>query len=99
MPGPKPSFEPGCQQGAGLYLGVMMNSWEIIKEELTKKSRPGTMGRNIEMNQCAELYVRLMPNLADREAATESMNKDDECRAALLARSGIDELRKAGVLR
>ena len=75
-----------------------MNSWEIIKQELTKKSRPGTMGRNIEMNQCAELFVRLMHNLTDSEAATESMNKDDECRDGLLARRGIEELREAGVL-
>ena len=75
-----------------------MNSWEIIKQELTKKSRPGTLGRNIDMNQCAELYVRLMHNLTDREAATESMNKDDECRDGLLARRGIKELREAGVL-
>ena len=56
------------------------------------------MGRNIEMNQCAELFVRLMHNLTDREAATESMNKDDECRDGLLARRGIEELREAGVL-
>jgi len=76
-----------------------MNSWEIIKAELTRKSQPGTMGRNIEMNQCAELYVRLMHNLTDQEAATESMNKDDECREGLLARRDIEELRKAGVLR
>lgn len=76
-----------------------VTSWEIIKEELTSKSRPGTIGRNIEMNQCAELYVRLMHNLTDREAATESMNKDDECREAILARPGIQELREAGVVR
>lgn len=76
-----------------------MNSWEIIKAELTKKSRPKTMGRNIEMNQCGDLFVRLMHNLNDREAATESMNKDDECRAAILSRRGIEEIREAGVLR
>lgn len=75
-----------------------MNSWEIIKAELTKKSRPGTMGRNIDMNQCAELYVKIMHNLTDEKAATESMNKDGECREGILARNGIEELRKAGVL-
>jgi hypothetical protein len=75
------------------------NSWEIIKEELTKKSTPGTMGRHIDINTCAELYVRLMHNLNDQAAASESMNKDDECRQGILARKGIEELRKSGVLR
>lgn len=75
-----------------------MNSWEIIKSELTKTSKPGTMGRNIEVNQCAELFIKLMWNLNDREAATESMNKDEECREALVSRSGIEELRKTGII-
>lgn len=76
-----------------------MNSWEIIKSEMTKDSRPGTMGRNIDMNRCSELFVAIMHKLTDREVSVESMNKDDECRAGLMARGGIKELRDAGVLR
>ena len=75
-----------------------MNSWEIIKSELTKKSRPKTVGRNIDMVQCAELYVKLMHKLIDRDAATESMNKDDECREGLIMRRSLKGLQDAGVI-
>ena len=74
-----------------------MNSWEIIKAEMAK-SRPGTMGRNIEVNRCGRLFVALERNLTDREAATESMNNDDECRQAVAAGPAIRELREAGVI-
>lgn len=74
------------------------NSWEIIKAELIKKSRPKTLGRSIEINQAAELFVKLMYNLTDREAAVESMNRDEEVKDALMNRDGIEELRMAGVL-
>lgn len=75
-----------------------MNSWEIIKEQFTRDSTPKTLGRSIAVNQAAELFVRLMPNLTDREAATELMNKDEEVRNALVHRRGIEELREAGVI-
>lgn len=75
-----------------------MNSWEIIKQELTKTSRPGTMGRHIDMNLCGDLFVRLRHKLNDQEEATKSMNQDDECRAALLQRRNIKELREAGII-
>lgn len=75
-----------------------MNTWEILKKELTKSSRPDTMGRNIDVNSCATLFVKIMHNLTDREESVKSMNSDEEVKNALLARRGIQELQKAGVL-
>ncbi len=76
----------------------MENSWQIIKEELTKNSRPDTMGRCIDLNKCGNLFVKLMYNLKDQEKATKSMNEDGEMKMALLNQKGINELREAGVL-
>lgn len=75
-----------------------MNSWEIIKTELTKKTRLGTIGRNIEIIKCAELFVKILHNLTDKEVAMESMNNDDECRKSLLALPIIKELTEIGVI-
>lgn len=70
-----------------------MNSWEIIKHELTKGSRPGTFGRAVAMKQCADLFINLSEKLNDREAATESFNKDQEVSEAISAIVGIQVLR------
>jgi hypothetical protein len=75
-----------------------MNTYEIIKQQMTKKSRPGTMGRSMELNDCCDLFVRIMHNITDKEESVKTMNADDEAREALLARRGIEELRSAGVL-
>ena len=75
-----------------------MNTYEIIKQQMTKKSRPGTMGRSMELNDCCDLFVRIMHNITDKEESVKTMNADDEVREALLARRGIEELRSAGVL-
>lgn len=75
-----------------------MNSWEIIKQEMTRNSQPGTLGRSADLNQCGDLFVKLMHNLTDKEVSVESMNKDEEVREAILNRRGIEEMKKAGVL-
>ena len=75
-----------------------MNSWEIIKTESTKNSQPKTFGRSIEINLAANLFVKIMHNLTDKDVAKKSMNEDMEVRDALLARRGIEDFRKAGVL-
>ncbi len=76
----------------------MKNSWEIIKSVLVKNSRPQTMGRNIEINQCSDLFVELMNHLIDKNAAVQVFNDDSEVKDAIIARKGIEELRKAGIL-
>lgn len=75
-----------------------MNTYEIIKQQMTKKSRPGTMGRSMELNDCCDLFVRIMHNLTDKDESVKTMNADDEARDALLSKRGIEELRAAGVL-
>lgn len=75
-----------------------MNSWEIIKNKFIDDSKPQTLKRNIVVNQAASLFVSLRHCLSDYEIAVATFNKDDEVKDALLARAGIDELRKAGVL-
>lgn len=75
-----------------------MNTYEIIKQQMTKKSQPGTMGRSVELNDCCDLFVRIMHNLTDKGESVKTLNADDEVREALLARRGIEELRGAGVL-
>lgn len=76
-----------------------MNSWEIIKNEFVYDSKPQTLKRNIVVNQAASLFIRLRHLLVDKDAAVDCLNKDEEVREAILAKAGIDELRKAGVLR
>ena len=56
------------------------------------------MGRSMELNDCCDLFVRIMHNITDKEESVKTMNADDEVREALLARRGIEELRSAGVL-
>lgn len=75
-----------------------MDSWNIIKNELIKKSQPKTTGRDIVLNQCADLFIKLRNKLVDKTIATEEFNKDDELRSALINREGIEELRKSGVI-
>ena len=75
-----------------------MNTYEIIKQQMTKKSRHGTMGRSMELNDCCDLFVRIMHNITDKEESVKTMNADDEVRDAILSRRGIEELRSAGVL-
>ena len=76
-----------------------MNSWEIIKANIVKGYRPGTMGRNIAMSQCAELYIALRHLLCDEEKSTSALNADEEVREALMNSRVIQELRDAGVIR
>ena len=76
-----------------------MNSWQIIKTELTKNSKPKTFGRSVDINLAADLFVKLMhSSLVDKDAAIKSMNEDMEVRDAILARCGIEDFRRAGVL-
>ncbi len=56
------------------------------------------MGRSMELNDCCDLFVKIMHNLTDKEESVKSMNADDEVRDAILSRRGIEELRSAGVL-
>jgi hypothetical protein len=76
-----------------------MNSWEIIKTELTKKSRPNTVGRNIELIQCSDLFMSLNYNLTDRDESLNAFNDDMEVRESLINRKGILELQKAGIMK
>jgi hypothetical protein len=76
-----------------------MNSWEIIKNKFIDDSKPQTLKRNIVVNQAASLFISLRHCLSDYEIAVSAFNKDGEVRDAILAKAGIDELRKAGVLR
>jgi hypothetical protein len=75
-----------------------MSTYEIMKAEMTKDSRPGTMGRNMDINACCDLFVKIMNNLVDKDESVASMNTDNEVRTAILNRKGIDDLRAAGVL-
>ena len=76
-----------------------VSSWEIIKDVIIRKdSRPKTMGYNIDLNKCADLFIAIKSKLADEQEALEAFNKDDELRVALLSRGNIKELTKAGVI-
>jgi hypothetical protein len=77
-----------------------MNSWTIIKDAMTEGNRyaPGTVGRVMQVNAAADLFISIAHNLRDEKDATELFNADEEVTASLVGRSGIESLRKAGVL-
>jgi hypothetical protein len=75
-----------------------MNTWEIIKNELTRKSKPGTFGRDIDVNIAADVFFKIKQNLKDEGASMEAFNSDDEVRKAILCRKSIDELYDAGII-
>jgi len=76
-----------------------MNSWEIIKARFVEGTNPGTFGRHRAVGDAANLFVRLMGNLVDKDEAVASMNADDEVAKAIGARPLIDEMKQAGVAR
>jgi len=75
-----------------------MNSWEIIRSVLITDTRPGSIGRHVEVDKCGKLFVALRHLLADSEIATRSLNEDTEVGEAILAQKGIKTLQDAGVL-
>lgn len=76
-----------------------MNTWEIMKKEFSKNSRPETMGRDMDINNCAHLFIKIMHNLKDREESIRVFNDDSEVKNAIISSVGIQELKEAGVLR
>ena len=74
-----------------------MNSWEILKAELTKTSQPGTMGRAVDLNRCGLVFVCLRDKLTDYAEAEEAMNADEEVREAIKLYPTIEELRNFGL--
>lgn len=78
-----------------------MNSWKIIKQHFIRDTRSATVGRSRELNSAADLFVDLLDNesFSDQDAAKNAFNADDEVGEALLARKGLSELKKAGILR
>lgn len=75
-----------------------MDTWEILKKDFVKDSKPNTLGRNIAVNNATQLFVKIMHNLRDQDKATKSFNDDCEIKDAFLARGIIKELKEAGVL-
>ncbi len=76
-----------------------MDRWEIIKSGFCVSGPPrGSMGKQIELQAAAKLFVALRSNLADVEIASAAFNADREVREALLAQGFVDHLRDLGVL-
>ena len=75
-----------------------MNSWQIIKQELTKDNKPNSLGSDIVLKQCARLFVSLEGILTDYDTAVQDMNQDMELREALLTHNHVETLRKEGVI-
>jgi len=73
-----------------------MNSWEIIRKELTKDTKPGTMGRMIALNLCSDLFIKLLAKLNDIYEATITLDADEEMREALLKWKSIEESERQG---
>lgn len=66
-----------------------MNSWEILKEELTKGTRLDTTQRVMYINQASKLFIKLRAVLSDFDIATKSFNADEEVGDALRRRDFI----------
>lgn len=75
-----------------------MNTWQIIKTELTRDSRAGTLGRSVDINLASDLFLKLLPHIKDEDEAKASFNLGEEVREALLNRRGIKELQAAGII-
>jgi len=75
-----------------------MNSWEIIKARFVEGTKPGTMGRHRTVNNAADLFVRLMERLDDKDESVASFNADEEVAKAIGQREVIEELKQAGVM-
>jgi hypothetical protein len=75
-----------------------MNSWQIIKSRLTSGSRPGTMGRTIDVQSASRLFVAIAERLTDGKESTADFNQDSEVRDSILSGPKIEELRRAGVI-
>lgn len=76
-----------------------MNSWEIIKEALTKESRPGSVGWEIQAIKAAELFLKLQPQLRDWYEAASDFNADERVRQALINSSVYTLLREDGIFK
>jgi hypothetical protein len=74
-----------------------MNSWKIIKSTFTE-GRPNTIGRHIEINHAAKIFVALQNNLNDWDEACEVFNADEEVFKAIANKRTVDEMKQAGIL-
>ena len=77
-----------------------MNSWEIIKEQMTRKEyAAGSFGRLMQVNDAADMLIALSDNLKDQDAALDLFNADEEVIKAASTRGMREKLRDTGVIR
>ena len=73
-----------------------MNSWEIIKQEVTKGREPDTLYYSVAINLGGQIFIGLQHHLKDWKKAAAAFNTDAEVAKALTALPLIRELRTCG---
>ena len=69
-----------------------MNAWDKIKTEMTKHTRPGSAGYQVELNRATNVFVAILPHLKNRQAEEDAFNADKEVAEALLNRKGLIDI-------
>lgn len=62
---------------------TIMNSWEIVKEELTKDAMPNSIGYTMDVNKAAKIFIKLKDVLNDFDIAVKTFNADAQVGKAL----------------
>lgn len=70
-----------------------MNSWEIIKKEMTRPTtKPGTTGELVDASNASRVYMALREKLRDKEKADAAFNADELVTKALLSRKFLESI-------
>ena len=62
-----------------------MNAWDALKREMTKGTKPGSVGEFSEIDRAARAFMAVLPYLRDREAEETAFNADPDIIDAILA--------------
>lgn len=69
-----------------------MPVWTEIKAYMTVKEVPGSVGYLKQLNNAVDLFMIVLPEMADQETEKEAFNADSDVREALLNRRFVKEV-------
>ena len=72
----------------------MKNTWEVLKEQMTKGKTPRSSGYVMALNRASDLFVALQTEdlICDSVQAVVAFNDDRELTSAILQRKQLEEL-------
>ena len=69
-----------------------MTAWKAIRDEMTKRSRPGSAGYHADLIRAVDVFLAVLPHLEDQAGEQAAFNEDAELTQALLMRGNLEKI-------